>query len=177
MEKAQELKSQWEELYQLIGKDEFRNYILAMVEKVLIQQTNIELGKLCDGRYLIQHKRASSKLSPDFYIIDKFRGEELRKVSTLSGGETFMVSLAMALALAELTRGSADLDSFFIDEGFGTLDQDSLEDALAMLQDIETRGKQIGLISHVKELTQRIPVNIHLQKNQLGNSKIEIVYN
>ena len=177
LQKAQELKSQWEELYQLIGKDEFRNYILAMVEKVLIQQTNIELGKLCDGRYLIQHKRASSKLSPDFYIIDKFRGEELRKVSTLSGGETFMVSLAMALALAELTRGSADLDSFFIDEGFGTLDQDSLEDALAMLQDIETRGKQIGLISHVKELTQRIPVNIHLQKNQLGNSKIEIVYN
>tara|TARA_Y100000780_G_scaffold232596_1_gene268990 strand:- start:134913 stop:138173 length:3261 start_codon:yes stop_codon:yes gene_type:complete len=177
LQKAQELKSQWEELYQLIGKDEFRNYILAMVEKVLIQQTNIELGKLCDGRYLIQHKRASSKLAPDFYIIDKFRGEELRKVSTLSGGETFMVSLAMALALAELTRGSADLDSFFIDEGFGTLDQDSLEDALAMLQDIETRGKQIGLISHVKELTQRIPVNIHLQKNQLGNSKIEIVYN
>ena len=177
LQKAQELKSQWEELYQLIGKDEFRNYILAMVEKILIQQTNIELGKLCDGRYLIQHKRASSKLSPDFYIIDKFRAEELRKVSTLSGGETFMVSLAMALALAELTRGSADLDSFFIDEGFGTLDQDSLEDALTMLQDIETRGKQIGLISHVKELTQRIPVNIHLQKNQLGNSKIEIIYN
>ncbi|MCO4755659.1 MAG: SMC family ATPase [Bacteriovoracaceae bacterium] len=175
--KTTALKSQWEELYQLIGKDEFRNYILAMVEKVLIQQTNIELGKLCDGRYLIQHKQSSTKLSPDFYIIDKFRGEETRKVSTLSGGETFMVSLAMALALAELTRGNADLDSFFIDEGFGTLDHESLEDALSMLQDIETRGKQIGLISHVKELTQRIPVNIHLQKNQLGNSKIDIVYN
>ncbi|MEX1099849.1 MAG: SMC family ATPase, partial [Bacteriovoracaceae bacterium] len=177
LERAKALKSEWEELYQLIGKDEFRNYILAMVEKLLIQQTNLELAKLCDGRYLIQHKKTSSKLAPDFYIIDKFRGEEVRKVSTLSGGETFMVSLAMALALAELTRGNADLDSFFIDEGFGSLDQDSLEEALEMLQDIETRGKQIGLISHVKELTQRIPVNIHLQKNRLGNSSIEILYN
>lgn len=170
-------KEAWEELYLLIGKDEFRNYVLAMVEKLLIQQTNAELTKLCDGRYLIQHKASSSRLAPDFYIIDKFRGDETRKVSTLSGGETFMVSLAMALALAELTRGNADIDSFFIDEGFGTLDRDSLEEALEMLQDIETRGKQIGLISHVKELTNRIPVNIHLQKNRLGNSSIDIVYN
>lgn len=176
-DKTKILKEEWEELHLLIGKDEFRNYVLAMVEKLLIQQTNAELGKLCDGRYLIQHKQSSSRLAPDFYIIDKFRGDETRKVSTLSGGETFMVSLAMALALAELTRGNADIDSFFIDEGFGTLDHDSLDEALEMLQDIETRGKQIGLISHVKELTQRIPINIHLQKNRLGNSEIEIVYN
>lgn len=176
-EKTKGQKEQWEELHLIVGKDEFRNYILAMVEKLLIQQTNAELGKLCDGRYLIQHKQSSSRLAPDFYIIDKFRGDEARKVSTLSGGETFLVSLAMAMALAELTRGNADLDSFFIDEGFGTLDRDSLEEALDMLQDIQTRGKQIGLISHVKELTQRIPVNIHLQKNRLGNSSIEIVYN
>lgn len=177
LKKLNEKKAGWEELYLLIGKDEFRNYVLAMVEKLLIQQTNAELSKLCDGRYLIQHKTSSSKLAPDFYIIDKFRGDDTRKVSTLSGGETFMVSLAMALALAELTRGNADIDSFFIDEGFGTLDKDSLEEALEMLQDIETRGKQIGLISHVKELTNRIPVNIHLQKNRLGNSSIDIVYN
>lgn len=170
-------KEQWEELQMLIGKDEFRNYVLSMVEKMLISQTNVELSKLCDGRYLIVHKQSSARMAPEFYIIDKFRGDESRKVSTLSGGETFMVSLAMAMALAELTRGNADLDSFFIDEGFGTLDQDSLEEALEMLQDIETRGKQIGLISHVKELTQRIPLNIHLHKNRLGNSSIEVVYN
>lgn len=176
-DKKEVLKQEWEELHILIGKDEFRNYILSMVEKLLIQQTNRELEKLCDGRYLIQHKQSSSRLAPDFYIIDKFRSDETRKVSTLSGGETFMVSLAMALALAELTRGNADIESFFIDEGFGTLDQDSLEEALEMLQDIETRGKQIGLISHVKELTNRIPVNIHLVKNRLGNSSIELVYN
>lgn len=169
--------SQWEELYSLIGKDEFRNYILAIVERNLIHQTNIELEKLCDSRYQIEHLSKSNKASQDFYIKDRLNGDELRKVSTLSGGETFMVSLAMALALAELSRGEAELDSFFIDEGFGTLDQDSLEDVFNMLNDIQSSGKQIGLISHIKDLTQRIPININLSKNRMGNSTVNIVYN
>jgi exonuclease SbcC len=169
--------SEWEELYALIGKDEFRNYILAIVEKNLIKQTNFELEKLCDSRYQIEHLNKNNKSSQDFYIKDRLNANELRKVSTLSGGETFMVSLAMALALAELSRGEAELDSFFIDEGFGTLDQDSLEDVFNLLNDMQSNGKQIGLISHIKDLTQRIPININLSKNRLGNSDINILMN
>jgi exonuclease SbcC len=169
--------AQWEELYTLIGKDEFRNYILAIVERNLIKQTNIELEKLCDSRYQIEHMNKNNKSSQDFYIKDRLNADELRKVSTLSGGETFMVSLAMALALAELSRGEAELDSFFIDEGFGTLDQDSLEDVFSMLNDMQNNGKQIGLISHIKHLTERIPININLSKNRMGNSEVNIIYN
>lgn len=168
--------TQWEELYQLIGKDEFRNYILSIVEKNLIQQTNFELDKICDGRYKLKQISKSNNTS-EFYVIDHFHGNEIRKVSTLSGGETFMVSLAMSLALSDLTRGQAQIDSFFIDEGFGTLDQDSLEDVYLMLNEINKRGKQIGLISHVKELTKRIAININLRKNRLGDSGVVIISN
>lgn len=168
--------NQWEELYQLIGKDEFRNFILTIVEKNLIKQTNYELQKICDARYQIEQISKAKSMS-EFYVIDHFNGNELRKVSTLSGGETFMVSLAMSLALSEMTKGEAEIESFFIDEGFGTLDQDSLEEVYTMLNEINQRGKQIGLISHVKQLTDRIPVNVHLNKNRLGNSSVSIVLN
>ena len=101
----------------------------------------------------------------------------MRKVSTLSGGETFLVSLAMALALAELTRGQTQLDSFFIDEGFGSLDQDTIEEVYELLLQLQNSGKQIGIISHVKDLTDRIPVNINLEKKHDGISKIQVVFN
>lgn len=165
-----------EDLYTLVGKDEFRNFVLALIEKNLINQTNHELKNLCDDRYLIQHFNKNAKSSPDFYVIDKFKAGLTRKVSTLSGGETFMVSLAMAMALAELTRGSSEVDSFFIDEGFGTLDEESLEDVLDMIHSMEQRGKSIGIISHVKKLTNRIGVTIKLQKSSLGNSTISVEY-
>ena len=92
-------------------------------------------------------------------------------------GETFMVSLAMALGLAELTRGSAEIDSLFIDEGFGTLDQNSLEDVLDMLKQIQTRGLMVGLISHVRSLTSALPVNLLLTKRSDGTSQISLQYN
>jgi exonuclease SbcC len=88
-----------------------------------------------------------------------------------------MVSLAMALALAELTRGQAEIDTLFIDEGFGTLDQESLEDVLNMLNQIQNRGLMIGIISHIKTLTSALPINLKLQKAQDGTSKISVVYN
>lgn len=166
-----------ERLFDVLGKDDLRNFALSMVEENLIRQTNLELEKLCSGRYQILHQTRKMKLSPEFYILDKYREGLVRKVSTLSGGETFMVSLCMALALAEMTRGQAEIDSLFIDEGFGTLDQDSLEEVLDMLQHIQARGLQIGLISHVKNLTSRLAVNLHLTKKSDGNSTIGLVYN
>jgi len=83
----------------------------------------------------------------------------------------------MALSLAEMSRGETEINSFFIDEGFGSLDQDSLEEVIETLSHIRARGKQIGIISHVKELTQRIDVNIDLIKNQHGESHIQVLHN
>lgn len=164
-------------LYEVLGKDELRTFVLSLVEENLITQTNDELQKLCQGRYEIVHQSRRMKLTPEFYILDKFREGGLRKVSTLSGGETFMVSLAMALGLAEMTRGKAEIDSLFIDEGFGTLDQDSLEDVLDMLKQIQTRGLMVGIISHVKALTNALPVNLQVTKKQDGTSSVGIVLN
>jgi len=83
----------------------------------------------------------------------------------------------MAMALAELTRGHAEIDSLFIDEGFGTLDQDSLEDVLTVLNQIQTRGLLVGIISHVKVLTDSLAVNLHLTKKQNGNSSLKLIFN
>lgn len=177
IERLQEILKRRELIFSLVGRDEFRNFVLSQIEKELIYQTNKELKRLCDGRYEIIQENKASRILPEFFIIDKLRDGGIRKVSTLSGGETFMVSLACALALAELSRGTAEIDSFFIDEGFGTLDEDSLEDVIDMLQSIQGLGKQIGIISHVKKLTERIPVNIHLDKNHFGDSTISLHFN
>ena len=88
-----------------------------------------------------------------------------------------MVSLAMALGLAEMTRGKAEIDSLFIDEGFGTLDQDSLEDVLDMLKQIQNRGLMVGIISHVKALTNALPVNLVVTKRNDGTSTTGLQYN
>lgn len=164
-------------LFEVLGKDELRTFVLSLVEENLIQQTNDELQKLCQGRYEIVHQTRSLKMTPEFFILDKFREGGKRKVSTLSGGETFMVSLAMALGLAEMTRGQAEIDSLFIDEGFGTLDQESLEDVLDMLQQIQTRGLMVGIISHIKTLTNALPVNLVLNKRADGTSSISLQLN
>lgn len=164
-------------LFEVLGKDELRTFVLSLVEEGLIHQTNEELQKLCQGRYEIVHQTKSMKMTPEFFILDKFREGGRRKVSTLSGGETFMVSIAMALGLAEMTRGQAEIDSLFIDEGFGTLDQDSLEDVLDMLQQIQTRGLMVGIISHIKPLTTALPVNLLLNKKSDGTSTITVQHN
>ncbi len=159
----------------LIGKDGFRNYVLSFIEQLLIKQTNTELNYLCDGRYsLVQEIKNNSS---ELFIYDLLNDGLKRKISTLSGGETFLLSLAMALSLAELTRGNAILDSFFIDEGFGNLDNDSLDEAYYILSNLRSRGKQIGIISHIETLTSKIPVNIQVLKGETGDAKIKIHYN
>jgi exonuclease SbcC len=171
---AKEKSHRWKRLLDVLGADDMRTYVLSLVEAALIEQTNHELERLCAGRYVIQHSHKKER--PEFWVIDRWRDGLIRKVSTLSGGETFMVSLAMALGLAEMARGRADIDCFFIDEGFGTLDENSLEDVMDMLQQVRSRGKQIGLITHVKALSQRLPLNLVVTKNTRGNSSLEIVY-
>ncbi|MCK5072690.1 MAG: SMC family ATPase [Bacteriovoracaceae bacterium] len=162
-------------LFSVIGTSDFRNYALGLIEKNLLIHTNHELSHLCDSRYEIFQE--TTKKGHDFYILDHFKGGLPRKVSTLSGGETFLVSLAMALALAEMARGKTQIDSFFIDEGFGNLDMDAIDDTLEILFRVRNRGKQIGVISHIQALTCRIPINISMIKSRLGESSIDITYN
>lgn len=164
-------------LYDVIGKDEFRNFILSLIEKQLLILANGELKNLCNDRYELVQGTKRLNQGPEFYVIDKLSGGLRRNISTLSGGETFLISLAMALGLAEMTRGQAEIDSFFIDEGFGTLDQDAIEEVLEVLERMQTRGKQIGVISHIKSLTDRISVNIKLVKNSQGYSSLSIIQN
>lgn len=177
LETKAKFQERYENLIDVLGKnkDEFRNFVLGFIEKQLIIATNGELNTICDGRYEIIQKESTH--GHEFFILDSWNGGLERKVSTLSGGETFLVSLAMALSLAEMTRGQVDIDCFFIDEGFGSLDKDSIEDAFSALMSVRSRGKQIGIISHVKELTDRIGANVQLNKANDGQSKIEIVFN
>ena len=107
-------------------------------------------------------------------VIDHDMGDEVRSVESLSGGESFLVSLALALALASLAADTWLLGSLFIDEGFGTLDPDSLEMALACLDALQADGRQIGVISHVAELKEQMPLRIDLQVDQQG-SRIGLV--
>jgi exonuclease SbcC len=172
------LENEWSRqkaLHSIIGNDEFRNFALGLIEKELIVLANAELTNLCDGRYkLLQIEK---RRGHEFYVVDHFAQGEERKASTLSGGETFLVSLALALALSEMSRGDASIESFFIDEGFGSLDKDSMDDVLAALLRIRGRGKQIGIISHVRDLTDRISANIKLNKTTMGHSELSFQFN
>lgn len=164
------------ELYDLVVKNDFRGYVLSFIEEALINLANLEIAQLCDSRYkLIQHKD-HEKNQIEFMVIDAFHGGETRKITTLSGGETFLISLGLALALSEMMRGKTEIDSFFIDEGFGTLDPDSIDDVLQILTSVQNRGKTIGLISHVKNLTTRIPINIELFRKN-SSTDFKVIYN
>ena len=165
----------WGKLNDLLAKDEYRNFVLSMVEKKLIWQTNHELNGLCDGRYQILPPDQTKKA--EYIVQDHWSSLGERKISTLSGGETFMISLALAFGLSELTRGSAQIDCFFVDEGFGSLDQDSTSEVYDVLMGLRNRGKQIGIISHIKDLTDKIPISITLNKGQLGDSTLGLRFN
>jgi exonuclease SbcC len=136
----------------------------------LIELANERLREL-SPRYILKRKDTTSL---NFVVIDLDQNEQERLVSSLSGGESFLVSLALALALSELTSHRRSLQSLFIDEGFGTLDPQTLETALDALEKLQGQGKMIGIISHVELIKNqdRIPVQILVQKIGGGRSKI-----
>jgi exonuclease SbcC len=110
----------------------------------------------------------------DLEIVDAYQGDVVRPVSTLSGGESFIVSLALALGLSELASQKIAIDSLFLDEGFGTLDEESLETALNALNLLQNGGKMVGVISHVGALKERIPLQIKIIPRGDGSSYVEI---
>jgi exonuclease SbcC len=136
----------------------------------LISEANKRLTKLTD-RYLLLH----TDIEQDLRISDLYQGGTGRSVKTLSGGETFIVSLALALSLSDMASQNVRLDSLFIDEGFGTLDHETLETALATLEKLQSESNRtIGIISHVESLKERITTQIRVLRNAHGYSTLSV---
>lgn len=164
----------WQRLNSLIGSkegDKFRKFAQGLTLDHLLLLANRHLQRL-HGRYLLRRK-PTGELELD--IVDGWQGDVARDTRTLSGGEAFLVSLALALALSDLVSSKTSIDSLFLDEGFGTLDGDTLEVALAALDALNASGKMIGVISHVEALKERIPAQIRVEKAAgIGYSRLVI---
>ena len=173
-EKKKEIKP-FELLNNMIGDAQgkrFNEYAQELTLKRLLQATNSNLA-LINARYLLDMHQEGEDMN-HLYVIDQYMGNNRRAAkSTLSGGESFLVSLSMALGLSDLASGKAELGNLFIDEGFGSLDPATLESAISMLEEIQyKRGRSIGIISHVSELKDRITTQIKVIPTLGGNSKI-----
>lgn len=166
--------AQLSQLNELIGSakgDKFRRFAQGLTLDHLVWLANRQLDRL-HGRYLLQ-RRLSDEL--ELEVVDTWQGDATRDTRTLSGGESFLVSLALALALSDLVSHKTRIESLFLDEGFGTLDAQTLDAALDALDALNASGKTIGVISHVEAMKERIPVQIKVRKmNGLGYSKLEL---
>ena len=144
----------------------------------IVRAANRRLLPMSGGQYqLFRHEdpQAKGNIALNLDILDHYTGKK-RPVSSLSGGESFMASLSLALGLSDLVTANAGgirVDTLFIDEGFGTLDEKSLQDAIAMLQELSNSNKLIGIISHREELKQEISKKIQIHKTNKG-SRLEI---
>ncbi len=149
-----------------LRNDEFQAYILEHLEMELVTRATNVLQELTDSRYSLKIQDG------DYYVEDNWNGGESRRVQTLSGGETFATSLSMALALSEKLSMGAELGSLFLDEGFGTLDAETLETIYHILESLRQQDRLIGVITHVKALGERLP-QVKVHKSPEG-SRIEV---
>jgi exonuclease SbcC len=164
----------WKNLNGLIGSadgNKFSRFAQGLTLTRLTELANVHLQKLSD-RYRIEK---SIEKDLELQIIDAYQADIARSMATLSGGESFLVSLSLALGLSELAGRKTRIDSLFIDEGFGTLDADTLDIAMTALENLRENGKSIGIISHVEALKERIGTQIVVSKKEAGSSKIKIV--
>lgn len=165
----------WQRLNSLIGSSDgarYRRFAQGLTLQQLIVLANRQLAMLHNRYQLARHSDTELEL----VVLDTWQADSLRDTKTLSGGESFLVSLALALALSDLVSSKTRIDSLFLDEGFGTLDADTLDSALSALDNLNASGKMIGIISHVEALKERIALQIKVEKQQgLGYSQIRIV--
>ncbi|MCA9033910.1 MAG: AAA family ATPase [Planctomycetaceae bacterium] len=162
----------WLRLDEFIGSADgakFRKMAQRRTLEILIGYANAHLEQLT-SRYRLQSLGASLNL----VVADRDMGDQLRSILSLSGGESFLVSLALALGLASLTSNRLRIESLFIDEGFGSLDQETLAMAMNALMHLESQGRKVGVISHVTEMTDAIPVQIRVVKGRHGASRIVV---
>ena len=147
----------------------------------IIDRANVRLMTMSDGQYELKRRVGAdnnrSQSGLDLDVIDHYNGTE-RSVKTLSGGESFKASLALALGLSDEIQSSSGgirLETMFIDEGFGSLDEESLSQALKALTELSEGDRTVGIISHVTELKERIDRQVVVTKNKFGGSKISVV--
>ena len=162
----------WARLNALIGSangDTFRKIAQTYNLDLLVHHANVQLRQLV-RRYRL--KRGGSMLG--LLVLDTEMGDELRSVHSLSGGETFLVSLALALGLASMASSTLKIESLFIDEGFGSLDPESLQLAMDALDGLQAQGRKVAVISHVQEMHERIPVQIQVKRQGNGLSTLEV---
>ena len=166
----------WQQLNSLIGSSDgakYRRFAQGLTLGHLVHLANGQLQRL-HGRYQLGRK-AQGEL--ELEVIDTWQGDVARDTRTLSGGESFLVSLALALALSDLVSHKTRIDSLFLDEGFGTLDGETLEVALDALDALNASGKMIGVISHVEALKERVAVQLKVSKGVgMGYSSLEKRY-
>ena len=151
----------------------FRKFAQGLTLANLVHLANAQLERLF-GRYQLQCQQNDTL---ELEVLDTWQGDTARDIKTLSGGESFLISLALALALSDLVSNKTSIDSLFLDEGFGTLDNNTLEVALDALDNLNASGKMIGVISHVDALKERIGVQIKVKKlSGLGVSSLDKQY-
>ena len=148
----------------------FESWIVEEALRRLVEGATQTLNELSTGQY-------SMTLSDtgEFLVIDHHNADETRSAKTLSGGETFLASLSLALSLSDqlselATRGAARLDAIFLDEGFGTLDADTLETVAATVENLAATGRMVGIVTHVRELAERVPLQFRVRKNQITST-------
>lgn len=188
MKQAVAKQAQIQEQYETIGhlyeiakgqnkyRITFERFVLAAFLEDILKEANIRLRKMTSGRFRLQRKvdptRRNVQSGLELTVFDQYTGME-RHVKTLSGGESFKASLALALGLAAVVQqnaGGISLETMFIDEGFGTLDPESLDQAIESLLDIQSSGRLVGIISHVPELKERIDAKLEVLGTQKGST-------
>lgn len=176
IEKQQLVELRWGRLNELIGSADgkkFRNYAQQFTLDVLLGYANSHLGQLAK-RYRLERVAAAAGPSLGLLVRDQDMGGEIRSVNSLSGGESFLVSLALALGLASLSSNRVRVESLFIDEGFGSLDSETLRVAMDALDGLQSMGRKVGVISHVQEMTERIATRIVVQPAGGGTSTVTV---
>lgn len=167
---------------QISGKKiKFETFVQMRYLDSILKRANVRLRIMTNGQYELKRREiASNNVSQtglDLDVLDHYNGT-LRDVSSLSGGESFKASLSLALGLSDeiqSSSGGVELESMFIDEGFGSLDEESLNQAFKALSDLSQGAHLVGVISHVKELKDRIEKQIFINKDQNNGSTINIV--
>ena len=154
----------------------FERFVLASYFQEIIDSANIRLSKMTNDRFILKRKedkgKGTSQQGLELEVYDNYTGKS-RHVKTLSGGESFKASLSLALGLSDVVQANAggiSLDTMFIDEGFGTLDPESLENAINTLLELQRSGRLVGIISHVPELRERIEAQLEISVSAEGSS-------
>lgn len=176
LEAARQRFARWERLDRLFGGSRFRTLVQTYILRPLLNNANIYLEKITD-RYQLTCSEENQQLS--ILVLDRYNKNQVRSATVLSGGERFMISLALSLALSSLKKNDMNVNILFIDEGFGTLDEKNLDSVMATLEKLQEipgqKERRVGIISHREELEERIPVKIKVVKRGEGRSLVEIV--